>query len=77
MNLVEWTDAAATEFHLLVDRVRSEFGEMPGLRLTPAQASRLLGIEPGACSSVIDALVHGAFLRRTPDGRIIRAETRA
>ncbi len=63
------------EFHILVDRVRSEFREMPGLQLTPAQASRLLGIEQAACLRVIDALIGAAFLRRTPAGTIVRVES--
>jgi hypothetical protein len=57
----------------LVDRVRGEFNEMPGLRLTVPQAARLLGIEPAACSDVIDQLVQAAFLRKTADGMIVRA----
>ena len=63
------------EFQPLVQRVRSEFLEMPGLRLTPAQAGRLLGLEPQACQRVITALVNAAFLRWTPDGCIVRAES--
>jgi hypothetical protein len=57
----------------LVDRVRGEFNEMPGLRLTVPQAARLLGIEPAACRDVIDELVQSAFLRKTADGMIVRA----
>jgi len=48
---------------------------MPGLRLTPAQAGRLLGLDPQACQRVISELVSAAFLRWTPDGRIVRAES--
>jgi hypothetical protein len=58
----------------LVDRVRGEFNEMPGLQLTMPQAARLLGIEPEACRSVIDQLVAVEFLKRTPAGTIVRAE---
>lgn len=58
----------------LVDRVRGEFNEMPGLQLTVPQAARLLGIEPEACQHVIDHLVDSAFLRRTPTGTVVRAE---
>jgi hypothetical protein len=58
----------------LVDRVRGEFNEMPGLQLTMPQAAKLLGIEPDACRDVIDALVDAAFLRRTATGLIVRAE---
>jgi hypothetical protein len=65
----------SVEFHALVQRVQSEFLEMPGLRLTPAQAGRLLDLDPQACQRVINALVKAAFLRWTPDGRIVRAES--
>jgi hypothetical protein len=58
----------------LVDRVRGEFNEMPGLQLTMPQAARLLGIEPEACRDVIDVLVDSAFLKRTPAGTIVRAQ---
>ena len=58
----------------LVDRVRGEFNEMPGLQLTMPQAARLLGIEPEACRSVIDQLVASKVLRRTPAGTIVRVE---
>jgi hypothetical protein len=63
------------EFHTLVDRVRGEFNEMPGLRLTPAQACRLWGIDQASCETVIDALVGMAFLRRAPGGAIVRASS--
>ena len=33
----------------IVSRVREEFREMPGLRLTPAQATRLWGLENDFC----------------------------
>jgi predicted ArsR family transcriptional regulator len=58
----------------LIDRVRGEFNEMPGLQLTVPQAARLLGIPPEACRKVIDQLVAAEFLRRTPTGTIVRAE---
>lgn len=61
------------EYHALVDRVRSEFIEMPGLRLTPAQAQRLWGLDASACQRVIAALVASAFLRWTPGGMVTRA----
>ncbi|MEO8076591.1 MAG: hypothetical protein ABI818_09705 [Acidobacteriota bacterium] len=62
------------EFPLLVERVQSEFNEMPGLRLTPAQAARLLGLAPRTCQRVIQALVRAEFLRWTADGSIVRAD---
>ena len=62
------------ELHTLIDRVAAEFREMPGLQLTPAQASRLLGIEPDACRRVIEALVGASVLRRTALGTIVLGE---
>jgi hypothetical protein len=58
----------------LVDRVRGEFNEMPGLQLTVPQAARLLGIEPAACRDVIDLLVDSSFLRWTQSGTVVRVE---
>ena len=63
------------ELQALVRRVRSEFDEMPGLHLTPAEASRLWGLERQACLAVIDVLVAAAFLRWTRRGTIVRAST--
>jgi hypothetical protein len=57
----------------LVERVRGEFIEMPGLQLTVAQAARLWGLDVAACDNVIDALVQTAFLRRTHNGKVVRA----
>ncbi len=58
----------------LVDRVRGEFIEMPGLQLTIAQASRLWGLDPAACHCVVDVLVAASFLRWTPAGKIARVD---
>lgn len=58
----------------VVDRVRGEFLEMPGLQLTMPQAARLWGMEPAACRAVIDALVQSSFLRWTPAGTIVRVD---
>jgi hypothetical protein len=63
------------DFPVLLQRVRAEFNEMPGLRLTPAQAARLLGLDHRSCERVINVLVRSAFLRWTPDGSVIRAES--
>jgi hypothetical protein len=58
----------------IVDRVRGEFNEMPGLQLTIPQAARLWGMDAVACRRVIDALVDAAFLRWTPAGTIVRTD---
>lgn len=57
----------------LVERIRGEFTEMPGLQLTMDQASRLWGLNQADCRYVIDMLVKSAFLRRTATGTIVRA----
>jgi len=61
------------EFHTLVDRVRSEFLEMPGMRLTPAQAMRLWGVDAALCQRIISTLVGVAFLRWAAGGRLALA----
>jgi hypothetical protein len=63
------------DLEIVVRRIREEFREMPGLHLSPAQATRLWGLEQEVCRTVIDRLVESAFLRWTPAGRITRAET--
>ena len=52
----------------LVHRVCAEFIEMPGLRLTFAQAGRLWGLTPAVCRRVVDELIAVGFLRQTPTG---------
>lgn len=56
-------------------RARGEYLEMPGLRLTPAQAQRLWGVDAPAARSVIEALLDAKFLRQAPDGAFVRADS--
>lgn len=58
--------------HRTIERLRAEFLEMPGLRLTVAQVQRLCGLEPSMCQAVLDALVGVKFLRVTPTGHYVR-----
>ena len=60
------------ELQPLVERVRGEFNEMPGLRLTPEQAARLWGLDARACSEVLRALVSASFLRWS-GGSVVRS----
>ena len=53
-------------------RVRAEFLEMPGLRLTPAQVQRFCGVDAEVCSLVLDALVGANFLCFHADGTYAR-----
>ena len=63
-----------TELHNTVERVRGEFLEMPGLRLTVPQAARLWGLDVPSCEAVLAVLVRSSFLRWTPSGAVTRAE---
>ena len=47
----------------LLNRVRSEFIEMPGLRLRIDQAQRLWNLDRAMCESVLRSLVEAKFLR--------------
>ena len=55
-------------------RVQGEYSEMPGLRLTPAQAQRLWGLDRAACDTLLGALVDAKFLSRTRDGAFVRSD---
>ena len=46
----------------LMARARGEFLEMPGLRLTLPQASRLCGAPPEDCQRVLGELIADGFL---------------
>jgi hypothetical protein len=59
-------------FQDVVRRVRGEFLEMPGLRLTPQQARRLWRLDETACNEVLRALVAAEFLAMTRDGAFVR-----
>jgi len=56
-------------------RLRAEFLEMPGLRLTPDQVQRLCGVERTMCQMVLDVLVDEEFLGVTLDGQYARLTT--
>jgi hypothetical protein len=58
----------------IIDRVRGEFLEMPGLRLTEPQARRLWALEPSLCSAVLTELVDNGFLLRTREGAFVRVD---
>ena len=55
-------------------RVRGEFIEMPGMRLTSVQAQRLWGLDRAACDTLLGALVDAKFLLRTSDGAFVRSD---
>jgi hypothetical protein len=58
----------------LLRRVQGEFLEMPGLRLTQAQAQRLWGLDAASSASLLASLVEAQFLFRTRNGAFMRVE---
>lgn len=56
----------------ILERLRAEFLEMPGLRLTAEQVHRLCGVEKTTCRAVLDALVDEKFLCAKSDGTYAR-----
>ena len=58
----------------MLRRVRGEFLEMPGMRLTEAQARRLWNLDAASCQALLSALVDSRFLVKTRDGAFTRAE---
>jgi hypothetical protein len=61
----------------VVRRIRGEFLEMPGLRLTAQQARRLWRLDETACDAVLGALVDARFLAKTRDGAFVREDGRS
>lgn len=55
----------------LVARIRGEYAEMPGLRLTCAQACRLWQLDASTCEMLLEQLVRETFLGKTIDGAYI------
>jgi DNA-binding IclR family transcriptional regulator len=55
----------------LVTRVRGEYCEMPGLRLTISQACRLWQVETSTCERLLEHLVREGFLYKTDNGAYI------
>jgi hypothetical protein len=58
----------------VLQRIQGEYLEMPGLRLTPAQAQRLWGLEHDVCDALLGALVDAKFLTQTRDGAYVRVD---
>ncbi len=56
----------------VLERLRAEYLEMPGLRLTIEQVQRLCGIERAICSVALETLVDAKFLCTKPNGAYAR-----
>ena len=59
-------------FVIALRRARSDFLEIPGLQLTPAQGARLWAFELELCREVFEALVATRFLIRTSGSMFAR-----
>jgi hypothetical protein len=62
-------------FAELLCRIRAEYLEMPGLRLTAAQARCLFGLDSKTLDPVLAALVDAKFLSQTHNGMFAVAST--
>jgi|SoiMethySBSTD1v2_1073268.scaffolds.fasta_scaffold95414_4 hypothetical protein len=56
----------------LIGRIRGEYLEMPGLRLTRPQARRLWGLDEHTSDRLLSMLVERKFLTCAPDGAFVR-----
>ena len=52
----------------ILQRIRGEYLEMPGLCLTHAQARRLWGLDAQTCASLLTSLTEDHFLHLRSDG---------
>jgi hypothetical protein len=69
------TDLFVSKVSLVQDvlnRLRAEYLEMPGLRLKPEQVQRLCGVERTMCQLALDSLLESKFLCVKSDGRYAR-----
>jgi hypothetical protein len=56
-------------------RIRLEYTQMPDMRLSRAQAQRLLNLPADACEVALAALLHSRFLVQDGDGLYCRNQT--
>lgn len=63
-----------TDIMGFVSRVRGEFEEMPGLRLTERQAQKLWALDAASCSTILRVLVDHRFLMKTSSGAFVRRD---
>jgi hypothetical protein len=53
---------------LLAQRLKAMYQEMPGMRMSPADAARLAGLEATVAGHILEALADVHFLKRGQDG---------
>jgi len=55
-----------------IERIKGVFLEVPGTQLSPADASRLSGLEKATCVAAFEELEDARFLSRTRNGLFVR-----
>ena len=68
LNIAYSSPAAGLGVEQVLARIKGEFVDMPGLRLTCRQAQRLWNLDALMCESLLAALVDVRFLVVTADG---------
>ena len=56
----------------ILERMRAEYEESPGLSLTERQARRLWGLDEETCAMLLKELVEDHYLQRTAAKKYIR-----
>ena len=67
-------DTTDETFTAALHRAKAEYREMPGLRLTLAQAQRLWAFDRPLCHAVLAALVDAHFLVQSSNASFVRAD---
>jgi hypothetical protein len=57
----------------LLDRIRGDYSENPGLRLTPWQFRQMWSLEPNQSRAVMQQLKNAGFLRENRDGSLVQS----
>jgi hypothetical protein len=57
-------------------RAEAEYREMPGLKLTPAQAARLWHLDVAASGALLESMVEAGLLHKTRDGAYLLLSAR-
>jgi hypothetical protein len=68
------TIALEDTFAAAVRRVKADYLEMPGLKLTSSEAAKLWGLEVRMCDAVLTALVADRFLMCTMNAAFVRQD---
>ena len=63
---------STSSYQQVLERIRAEYLEMPGMRLKLEQVQRLCGIEQSICRMALDSLVEANFLCVRSDGTYAR-----